>query len=718
VAARRPGRRAARGPRLLLAAAVTWNLVSLRALTLGVAYLDDSSVHEQMVRFATAQLSAGHLPLARWFRYLGLGSPQFLHYQSLPAMLTGVVGLVTGPDAAFRWSLYVLLSLWPVSIYLGARLFGLGCLAAAAAAAMSPFLVSATGIGYEQHAYVWTGFGVWTQLWASITLPLAWGFSWRAIRDGSYRVAAVATVAVTIALHFETGYLALIPLLLWPLVARGPLLRRLRRAALVGGGGVLVAAWAIVPLIEQRAWAARNEALHGTALTNGYGARRVLDWLASGQLLDHGRLPVLTALAAVGLVRAARRARTDANARALLVALTACLLLSFGRATFGSLVDAIPGSGDIFFRRFMMGVQLVALPLAGLGAAWVAAAGWRALDRFTVRRGLGSPATAPTEGALRSVAALAATVVVLAPAWLQLRSLDRRDAAAIDAQRHADATQGALLERLTARIRAQGGGRVYAGLPSNWGAGFAVGAVPVFKYLERRDVDEVGYTLRTASLMTGPEHHFDEHNPSDFRLFGVHYLILPAGARPPVRARSLLRAGPYVMWTLPTTGYVQIGRIVGRLAADRTNLGTRSIPLLRSSLTQHGDYLRVSYGHRGPAASRLPSPSPATPPGEITSESDDLDQGLVTATVTMRHPGIVVLSSSYDPGWTATVDGRPASTEMVAPALVATTIGPGTHRIAFRYSGFRSYPELFALGGLVLLALSASGTRQRSRSSR
>ena len=40
-----------------------------------------------MVRFATAQLRAGHLPLTSWFPYLGLGSPQFLHYQSLPAML-------------------------------------------------------------------------------------------------------------------------------------------------------------------------------------------------------------------------------------------------------------------------------------------------------------------------------------------------------------------------------------------------------------------------------------------------------------------------------------------------------------------------------------------------------------------------------------------------------------------------------------------------------
>jgi hypothetical protein len=52
----------------------------------------------------------------------------------------------------------------------------------------------------------------------------------------------------------------------------------------------------------------------------------------------------------------------------------------------------------------------------------------------------------------------------------------------------------------------------------------------------RRDVDEVGYTLRTASLMTDPEYFFDDRDPSDYRLFGIRYLILPARDRPPVRA--------------------------------------------------------------------------------------------------------------------------------------------------------------------------------------
>jgi hypothetical protein len=691
---------------LVVAAAIAWNLVSLRAETRAVAYLNDSSMHEQMVRFATSQLRAGYLPLTSWFPFLGEGSPHFLHYQSLPAILAGALGLLIGPDAAFRWSLYLLLSLWPISVYLSARGFGARRSAAAASAAMAPFLSSATGVGYDQHAYLWTGFGVWTQLWASWTLPLAWGYSWRAIREGRGYLKAVLVTALTVALHFETGYLALSVLVVWPLVAGQPLVARLRRAALLLGGSLLASAWVIVPLLDQRSWAAVNEPFQGTGLVNGYGAGRVLGWLLSGQLLDHGRLPVVTVFAAIGLGLAWLAWSSNADGRALLVALAVCLAYAFGRTTLGSLVELIPGNQDLFFRRFMIGVQLAALLLAGRGAAWLAAGCVRVLHarvRFW-------------RSGLSAVAVLAGAIVVLTPAWLQLGAYDSSDAAAIAAQRRADRTQGAQLDRLVTMIKRDGGGRTYAGMPSNWGQDFTVGEVPVFKYLESRDVDEVGYTLRTASLMTDPEFYFNDRNPSDYRLFGIHYLVLPAARRPPVRAQLVMRSGAYSLWTLPSVGFVQAGRIVGEISANRANVGVRSVPLLNARLAQAGDYLRVAWvqpgGREHPLASA--QPIPATPAGTPLAQSAELQQGLVTARVRMRRAGIVVLSASFDPGWTATIDGRRAPTGMVAPALVATTVPAGTHRISFRFRGWPDYPLLFAVGAAALVAIALTRAAARA----
>jgi hypothetical protein len=530
------------------------------------------------------------------------------------------------------------------------------------------------------------------------TLPLAWGWSWRAIRDGRGYLAAILLTALTVALHFETGYLALSALIVWPLVAGRPLAARLRRAAVLLGGSLLAASWVIVPLLEQRPWAAVNEPLQTTADVNGYGAHQVLDWLFTGQLLDSGRLPVVTVLAALGFALAWLAWSSDADARALLAALAMCLLFAFGRTTFGSLVDVIPGSADLFFRRFMMGVQLAALLLAGRGAAWLAARCVRLLQARVPRWSPG----------LSLAAVLVAAVAVLAPAWLQLGTHDRQDSAAIAAQRRADATEGADVDRLIAVIERDGGGRTYAGMPSNWGQNFTVGAVPVFKYLESRDVDEVGYTLRTASLMTGPEYYFVDRNPSDYRLFGIRYLILPARDQPPVRARLAMRSGPYSLWTVNGTGYVQAGRIVGEIPANRTDIGARSGPVLDSGLAGDGAYLSVRYGSGGGEDGRLPTVSSQSSAGAVRAERAYLDDGGATATVRMRRPGVAVLSASYDPGWTATVNGRPQPTRMVAPALVAVDVPAGTDHVVFRYHGYGGYPPLLALSGLTLAIAAAA----------
>ena len=79
--------------------------------------------------------------------------------------------------------------------------------------------------------------------------------------------------------------------------------------------------------------------------------------------------------------------------------------------------------------------------------------------------------------------------------------------------------------------------------------------------------------------------------------------------------------------------------------------------------------------------------------------------------MTLERPGVIVLSASFDPGWSVTVDGRARPTEMIAPALVGARVPAGTHRVVFRYRGYRGYPWLFALAAMTLLAFAAAETR-------
>ena len=80
------------GPYLVVGITVAWGLFELRSeLTASLPRRQLRARADGAVR--AARLRAGHLPLTSWFPYLGLGSPQFLHYQSLPAMIAGALGI-------------------------------------------------------------------------------------------------------------------------------------------------------------------------------------------------------------------------------------------------------------------------------------------------------------------------------------------------------------------------------------------------------------------------------------------------------------------------------------------------------------------------------------------------------------------------------------------------------------------------------------------------
>ncbi len=259
--------------------------------------------------------------------------------------------------------------------------------------------------------------------------------------------------------------------------------------------------------------------------------------------------------------------------------------------------------------------------------------------------------------------------------------------------------------------------RAYAGAPSNGGRYFRVGAVPMYAYLASLDIDEVGFTLRTASLMTQPEFHLDVANPGDLALFGIRYLIVPAQkTRPPTAPGVvlILRDSRYWVYELSGISYIQVVDTVGSIATNRVDLGSRTAPYLYSALPGQGRYLTVGYAGARPATPTVrPGARPAGLPGKVVTEHADLADGRASAVVHVRRRAVVVLSASYDPGWSATVDGRPARVQMLAPAVMGVAVPPGTHHIAFRYTGFGGYPPLLALAVLDLLAVAVLTRRRR-----
>jgi hypothetical protein len=694
-----PGRGVA--PLAIVAMAVGFNLWVLRAEILPVLYPNDSSVHLSMVRWALERIRDGHLPFDGWYPYVGLGSSLFHHYQSLPHNLTAVLALGIGADWAFSIMLYVLLATWPISVYLGARLLGWERWAAAAAALVSSLLASTPGYGYEFGSYAWRGYGMWSQLWAMWLMPLAWGVSWRAVSQSKptrYAVAALV-VGLTAAFHFLSGYLAFLVLGVWVLIRPGEFLRRLGRAAVIGLGALLIISWVVVPLLLDSRWTSQSQYLRGTFWFDSFGARKVLVWLFTGQLFDGARtIPVISVLVGVGAVVCISRFRHDERARALLGVMVLSLLLFFGRPTLGPALKLLPGSSDLLLHRYIMGVHMAGILLAGVGAARLSLIVLGAMRRLMPQ--VARPATA--------AAVVLLGLGVLAPAWAERwGTFDRQGGEWIRQQRTVDASPDAVIRSLVQEAQARGPGRVYAGMWRDSCTAVMQGLVAGCQALVGYQVDSIGFWLRTTSLASDFEANFDDTDPAQYDLFNVRYVILPAGRQPPVPASLIEQEDGAALWEIETSGYVEVvDTVPPPIAANRSDLYQQAGFFLQSDLLAQGRYPTVAFADQPAAPPTLRGgEQPPGVAGSVEFEDDALADGAVTVHVVANRPAMVVLKSSFDPRWQVIVDGVPSTPEMVAPSLVGRTVPPGPHTVQFRYQPFPSYDVLLSIGGLAFVAL-------------
>jgi hypothetical protein len=733
------------GPLLTVVLACVFGLWTLRTESLPVPYPNDSSVHILTLQFALQQIKGGHLPFTGWFPYLSLGSPFLMHYQSTPAVLGALLGLIIGAPHAFSFILYYLLALWPISVYFSMRLLGWDRWPASAAAAVAPLLTSVVGYGYEHESYVWWGSGLWPQLWAMWMLPLAIGFGWQAISRHRHYFAAMIATALTIAFHFLTAYYLGLAIIVLVLIRPTKLFRRAWPAAVVSVGAIAATLWVIVPLVVYGKWTAENEFIPNTFWDDSYGARTIGHWLITGQIYDSGRFPVITVLVGIGLVVCLFRSRRDERARVLVALWIMSLLLYFGRTTFRSAIDLLPGNKDLLLHRYIASVQLCGIFVAGVGVIWLGSTAWRSLRLGArsitrraprVRRILTSvsctahsraqalPRLAPARVRRFVVArrrdliggtlCAAAIVAILTPAWRNIAAYDYLSAqSGIRTQlTGVDAGQASDVDTLVSKAQSIGPGRFYAGMPSNWGRNFEVGQIPVYIYLSEKGIDTVGFTLRTYSLMTGPEAYFDEANPGDYEIMGIRYLLLPGGQQPPINGTTFVeQLGNYCLYVLGehfygqgNNYYFQMVDTTTPIAANASNLGHATASFLTSELPDESIIPTIAYaGQLGAPPTRPYGANLKSIPGVVISESLDLANGKASADVSANRTAVVMLKVSYDPGWRAIVDGIPVSTEMLAPALIGVTVIPGNHHVVFTYHGYGRYPELFALSGAGVL---------------
>jgi hypothetical protein len=698
------------GAWLLVAVAIEFNLWTLRAEAAPVTYQNDSVVHITMVEWARDRIEVAQLPFDGWFPNLGLGSAQFHHYQSLPHIVTGLLATVFGTEKTFAVLLYLLLCFWPLSVYWSARLVGWGRWPSAIAALVAPLVASTPGFGYESSSYTWQGWGLWPQLWAMWLLPLAWASTWRAVAQrGSISLAALV-LSATVACHYMTGYLAFLSVGVIVVIGLKDFGRRLLRGVLVVVAALAASAWVVVPIWLDRAWIVKDEFLASVPIWHdSFGARKVLGWLLWGELFDGLRFPTLTILVGVGMVVCVARWRRDERARLLLALFVLSLLLFFGRPTLGPVLDLLPASEELFLHRYIIGVHMAGILLAGVGGAWLGRSAFN-LSRSHVASHLRP---------LSVGAALAVTLlVVLWPALQERAASATQGGRWIREQRAVDATEGRNVAALVQAAASSEPGRFYSGLLNSWGERYTIGYVPIFRVYAQWGADSIGNILRTASLSTTIEPRFDETNPGHYDMFNVRHLILHADQQPLVPAAEVTRRGQHVLWTVDTSGYFQFVDIVGPVVvANRSNIGPKMEPFMNSDLPGRGHYQPVSFaGSSAASITADPMTVPPAPPGTVSDVAIDMGAGYARATVDAERPGALILKVSFDPRWRVTVDGVQVPPQMFSPSFVGRELTTGRHEVSLEYIPFPRYDILVAIAVVSLLGPTAvARLRHRSR---
>lgn len=674
---------------------------------------NDLVVHRAFVAWARLRIAEGRLPFDGWFPYLSGGSPVFHQYQSLGHQVLAFIEYITGTHDTAGFSSWLLLSLWPLCIYLAMRILGTTPWESTLVGIVSVLPVAVPGLGYELRSYLEQG--VWSQLLGMWLLPLALAVAFRAVSEGRWYGRSLVLCALCVSVHFPTGFLLLAVLGLMALLRPSDIRRRLPRVVGIGTGSLLMASFAIVPLMEDQRFLGVSEEVKGSYLADSYGGRQVLSWLTRGAIFDAGRAPVLSVLVLVGLAVALLEARHSERHRFILLLGATSMLLFSGRSVIGPVLRWIPGAADLQLNRYLIGVHLAGVLLAA-SALYTLGALVRPLLE-TVVRGHWLRVSA--------VAVMLAGLLVIPvrerAVWLYRRMEGGQEVIQVEGR------TAPKVETMIDAAQSAGPGRFYGGSLSNedlpntsrlLSQTVIVGISSAYTVFPVIPVDSIGLSTRTVTLVSDVERRFDESNPSDYRLWNVRYLLLPKPLPPQVPTQLVATNDWVALYTVDGVdgNYLSVADTVKpAVSFDRLDIGRRNDGFLASDDISENRRPVVAFDGEPAATPTLkPGADPSGPPGQVRHERQDLEDGLFVGDVTMARRAAVVLSAGYHPRMEAFVDGHNVKTEMVAPGFAAVTVPRGRHRVEFHYRSYQYY-WVWGLVALVTLGLAWWASRRAER---
>ena len=717
-----------------LLSAVGFNLWHLFPETTGGGIpTNDNLYHLQLIDSAVDAVSRGQDITDPWNGNMSLGFPIFHYYQHLPHVSVALVHVllfkIFPVVDILIWVTYILLSLFPLSIYWSLRRFSIDPLTSAMGGLLSSLIGTDFqlwgGFGYAN--YTFDGWGLYTQLWGMVLLPISLAFGYRTICTGKGYFVATLVLSVTLLAHVLYGYMAFITLALLafvavPKVSYGrPLALALwehwRRLFVLFVLVVTVTLYFLVPLVLDHEHYGKTAANTDSVVIDSFGFRVVLEAMVRGDLFDLGRFPSFSLLVLAG-VFAGFLYRQHRSYLIPLAIFLMWLLLFFGRSTWGPMMNVLPFSQDIHMHRFIGGVHLGGIFLAAIALA----VPWR----WAVSKG----------NTWYILGALALTVLILSPVYVERRAYLTDNAAKKENnQRALDADRGDI-DRIVRAIEGMPPGRVFAGLTTEsgedrWGFGYHIGGTPVAQVLGRAGLDVFSSTLHQYSLLSNELDPFDENSPVHYDLFNIKYVVVPEKLQMPNFMEPVETFGRHKLLRIETTGYFDLVGSSLVFTGDKEAYSSAARAWLVSGLPKAKLHPKISvngsptFQETGSMPSTIEGAINAPPESSfesveelnayiaqanVGSERGSVVVGAIaanyfSASVDVERESILMLKTAYHPNWRATVGDVDVNTIMLMPGFLGIQLAPGEHEVEFEYRSRSLRKVLLGFGLLILISI-------------
>lgn len=699
------------------------------------------------------------------------GYPLPFYYSHLPQIVTvASYRLMVIPLTSlfhFSYSLYqyynltkyLLLSFFPLSVFLSLSLMGFSPLPSALGAFFAAHFSTDGLYGIDPPSFLWRGYGLTSQLYALFFFPLSLSFVYRALNLSEEEkkrpfwknplLGAVVFLTLTTAGHLGIGVIAFISTVpfIFSKFKPSEILSRLKKLLLIFFLSLVLLAYWILPIFLFGKY-------HIISFWDpiwkfdSYGWYEVARQFFQGEIFDWQRPPVITILTLAGLLMALFN--TKFFPLALLFVLW--IMFYFGRTTWGGLIDLIPGMKEFHLHRFVVGIHIASLFLIPLGISSI----FLGISKFSTSL-LGKANKIFSLPLLKKEAFskvfqnvffyILVIPLISVSAYFTLKQtvtyaqLNNRW---INEANQAYQYDEKNFQNLVSYLKKLPPGRVYAGRPGNWGKNLRLGSSELYMLLGVNGFDMSQFLPETWSPLSENEQNFDERFAEDYDLLNIRYIVASKNEGFAKSAVLKKTFGPFELYEIPTSGWFEVVTSPMLLKSDKTNFinivhlwhnsyprrwkmhllisleKETKVPATTNRIITMID--EVNYkdenGKSGNIFADFPFVFPqATVSAKLTGEKVEREKYSTQVTVPSSCQScFLMFKMSYHPDWQVKIDGKPAEKYAVFPFYLATPVSGGSHFVEFTYQPNRLktilllslflFPIIFILKRLSLLFFS------------